>query len=92
MLEIGKSNSENIGTMSSIFFLTYAVGQLVNGILGDKIKARYLEFISYGAAAISNLAFSNAVSSIGWKNLILVWMSFMACGVIVAIYQNSKKV
>lgn len=33
---------ENIGTLSTANMLSYAVGQLVNGILGDKIKGKYL--------------------------------------------------
>lgn len=44
-----------IGNMSSIYFLTYAIGQLINGYIGDKIKARYM--ISGGLlfAGIANL-------------------------------------
>lgn len=51
----------------------------------------YLDFISYGAAAISNYAFSNAVSTIGWKKLILVWAALMMCGVVVTLFPNIKK-
>ena len=31
-----------LGTMSSVFFFTYAVGQLINGIIGDRIKSKYM--------------------------------------------------
>ena len=37
---------EYVGAISSAFFIFYALGQLVNGLLGDKIKARYM--ISFG--------------------------------------------
>ena len=45
----------------------------------------YLDFMSYMAAAVSSSLFANAVVSIGWKNLILVWLVLMAAGVIVAL-------
>ncbi|MBE6535569.1 MAG: MFS transporter [Ruminococcaceae bacterium] len=35
-----------ITTVSAVYFYVYAVGQLINGIIGDKIKARYM--ISFG--------------------------------------------
>lgn len=46
-----------IGTISSVYFIFYAVGQLINGAIGDRIKAKYM--ISFGLllAGISNLIF-----------------------------------
>lgn len=35
-------SEEYIGKVSSVFFIFYAVGQLINGAIGDKIKARYM--------------------------------------------------
>ena len=52
----------------------------------------FLDFLSYMAAAVSSNVFANAVSSIGWENLILVWMALMIVGVIVALpYQYFAK-
>ena len=45
----------------------------------------FLDFMSYMAAAAASSAFANAVSQIGWKNLILVWVVLMAAGVMVAL-------
>lgn len=45
----------------------------------------FLDFVSYSAAAAANLIFANAVTDIGWGNLILVWMGLMVIGVIVAL-------
>ena len=45
----------------------------------------FLDFLSYMAAATANVLFANAVTSIGWNNLILVWMALMIAGVIVAL-------
>ena len=45
----------------------------------------FLDFMSYMAAATANLIFANAVTAIGWGNLILVWFGLMAVGVIIAL-------
>lgn len=45
----------------------------------------FLDFVSYMSAATANLVFANAVSSIGWGNLILVWLGLMIVGVVVAL-------
>lgn len=56
MLEAGYT-SEYIGNVSSVFFVFYAVGQLINGAIGDRVKAGYM--ISFGLlfAGITNLLF-----------------------------------
>ena len=41
MIESGFSE-EYIGKISSVFFIAYAIGQLVNGAIGEKIKTRYM--------------------------------------------------
>lgn len=45
----------------------------------------FLDFLSYMAAAAANLIFANAATSIGWGNLILVWMALMIVGVIISL-------
>ncbi|MBR6694193.1 MAG: MFS transporter [Clostridia bacterium] len=44
----GVLDKDKIGTLSSLYFIVYAVGQLINGIIGDRIKAKYM--ISFGLA------------------------------------------
>lgn len=51
----------------------------------------YLDFISYGAAALANLLFANAVTQIGWENLIIVWAALMFIGIIISISNNANK-
>lgn len=51
----------------------------------------YLDFLSYAAAALANQLFANAVSSIGWGNLILVWGGLMLVGVLVAVPIRKNK-
>ena len=41
----------------------------------------FLDSMSYISAAVSNNIFGNAVASIGWNNLILVWFFLMIAGV-----------
>ena len=45
----------------------------------------FLDFMSYIAASVSSTLFANAVASIGWDNLILVWFGLMVLGIIVAL-------
>ncbi len=52
----------------------------------------YLDFMSYMAAAVSSALFANAVTGIGWKNLVLVWLALMAAGVIVALPFSNRDV
>jgi sugar phosphate permease len=46
MINSGLYSKEFIGTLSSAFFYFYAIGQLINGLLGEKINARNM--ISFG--------------------------------------------
>lgn len=52
----------------------------------------FLDFMSYLAAAIANLLFANAVTQIGWGNLILIWGVLMAVGVLIVIPRKREKV
>lgn len=56
MLESGYTE-EYIGMVSSMYFVFYAVGQLANGILGDKVKARYMLTIGLLMAGAANVLF-----------------------------------
>lgn len=49
---------DDIGLASSIYFYTYAVGQLINGAIGDKIKAKYMMSFGLAFAGICNFLFS----------------------------------
>ena len=51
----------------------------------------FLDFLSYMAAAVANLVFADAVTAIGWGNLILVWLGLMIIGVIIALPHTEKK-
>ncbi len=55
--------TEFIGSLSSLFLGFYAVGQLINGITGDKIKARYMLSFGLLLAGLGSLVFQFTVSS-----------------------------
>ncbi|MBQ1262706.1 MAG: MFS transporter, partial [Oscillospiraceae bacterium] len=57
MIEGGFTN-ESIGTLSSVFFISYACGQLINGAVGDKIKAKWMVSMGLLFAGVCNLLFS----------------------------------
>ncbi len=42
MLETGKFTKEFVGTLSSIYMIAYAVGQLINGVVGDIVKPKLM--------------------------------------------------
>lgn len=53
----------------------------------------FLDFLSYMAAALANVLFANAVTSIGWGNLVLVWIGLMVIGVVVSLpFFNPKPI
>lgn len=63
MMEEGIWTTEQIGSLSSIYFIAYAVGQLINGAIGDKIKAKYMISLGLFAAGISSLIFALCAGS-----------------------------
>ena len=57
MVASGTFTEEAIGTISSIYFICYAVGQLINGVIGDKIRASYMISLGLLLAGVSNILF-----------------------------------
>lgn len=52
----------------------------------------FLDFVSYLFSAISSVLFSDAIGSIGWTWLIVIWSALMACGVLSSfVYPSSTK-
>lgn len=63
-------SKQQVGLISTGFFWAYAVGQLVNGPLGDRLSPRRFVFVGLLASAAINLAFGSV--SI-WVLLIGLW-------------------
>lgn len=54
MISDGIFSANIIGTLSSVFFFAYAIGQLVNGLIGDVIKSKYMITIGLLLAGITS--------------------------------------
>lgn len=63
LLEDGFFLKDEVGTLSSAYFITYAVGQLINGAIGDKIKAKYMICFGLLLAGVCNILFPYIVTS-----------------------------
>ena len=57
MTEGGYFTIEQIGTLSGVYFACYAIGQLINGFIGDKIKAKYMIGLGLALAGVANVLF-----------------------------------
>ena len=84
VLAIMSSNSA-----ASMLWSVYCPSLKSTGIVSG--ATGFLDFLSYMAAAAANIIFANAASSIGWGNLILVWMGIMVIGVIISLPLNKIK-
>ena len=62
MVEAGFTEAY-IGRMSSLFFVAYAVGQLINGAIGDKIKAKYMICTGLLGASLMNFLFTQTTAT-----------------------------
>jgi len=63
MMDMGAISQNDIGVFSSTYFMCYAFGQLINGTVGDKIKAKYMVGFGLILAGISNLVFCYTLST-----------------------------
>ncbi len=54
--------SSQLGIITSAFFWCYAIGQLINGFLGDRLSARFMVFTGLFGSAVLNgiLSFSHS--------------------------------
>ncbi len=57
MINSGRYTEEFIGTLSSVYFYFYAAGQLINGLIGQKINARNMMSFGLLFAGILNFVF-----------------------------------
>ena len=55
--QTGVTSEGFVGTLSAVYFALYAVGQLVNGAIGDKIKAQYMMSLGLLLAGLSQALF-----------------------------------
>lgn len=67
---------EYIGEVTALYLLSYALGQLINGSIGDRIKAKYM--ISFGllSAGISNFVFAQLTELPNIAMIAYAWTGF----------------
>ncbi|MBQ4316952.1 MAG: MFS transporter, partial [Clostridia bacterium] len=88
MIKEGIFDKEFVGTLSSVFFIAYALGQLINGIIGDRIKAKYMMSCGLLLAGVSNYAFSFVPATPFWS-----FFAYSICGFFLSmIYAPMTKV
>lgn len=65
MIESEIFSRNALASMGSCYFFSYGIGQLINGFIGDKIKARLMVFIGLLLAGIDVIAFGLNSTVIG---------------------------
>ncbi len=58
IIEWNVLTTEAVGRLSSAYFITYAMGQLINAAIGDKIKAKFMISVGLAMTDVCNLLFS----------------------------------
>ena len=56
LTENGYMSAETVGVMGSVFFFVYAVGRIINGIIGDRVPARFMIALGLSVSAVANAA------------------------------------
>lgn len=77
------------GGASSMLYSVYCPSLKDTGSVSS--ATGFIDFLSYGAAALANLMFANAIEDIGWNNLIIVWVGLMAVGFVIVLLRKKKK-
>jgi len=57
MIGVDGFTNEYIGEVSAVYLSFYAIGQLINGSIGDKIKSKYMMTFGLILAGVTNLLF-----------------------------------
>ena len=71
------------GSVATMMYSRYCPSLYDTGLVSS--ATGFLDFMSYAAAAVSSALFANAVSDIGWQNLILVWAGLMGVGTLLVL-------
>lgn len=58
MLEQGTYTRDHLGLLSSVYLAVYAVGQLVNGLVGDRVSPRWMIPLGTALSGVGLLVFS----------------------------------
>jgi len=67
---------ERIGALTAVYLLAYAIGQLINGSIGDWIKAKYMICLGLLSAGIANFVFVYVSAMEGVSLVAYAWTGF----------------
>ena len=67
---------EYIGKVSAVYLTAYAIGQLINGTIGDWIKAKYMVAFGLMSAGIANFVFSGIAGRTDLALVAYAWTGF----------------
>ena len=65
-----------IGKVSAVYLAAYAIGQLINGMVGDWIKAKYMIAVGLMSAGIANFVFTGLVGRTDLALIAYGWTGF----------------
>ena len=65
-----------IGRVSAVYLVAYAMGQLINGTIGDWIKAKYMVAFGLMSAGIANYVFSGIAGRTDFALAVYAWTGF----------------
>jgi len=69
-------DEDGIGTLSSIFFFAYAVGQLINGVIGDYFKSKYMISLGLVISGLASIFLPNFTQNALTANILYGIMGF----------------
>ena len=65
-----------IGKVSAVYLAAYAIGQLINGTIGDWIKAKYMIAFGLMSAGVANFVFAGLVGRTDLALVAYAWTGF----------------
>lgn len=75
MIEGGIS-FDYIGKVSAVYLVAYAIGQLINGTIGDWIKAKYMVAFGLMSAGVANFVFAGLAGRTDLALVAYAWTGF----------------
>lgn len=93
MLKTNLFTKEILGTFSSIYMVFYAIGQLLNGVMGDIIKPKKMVLLGMLLAGFAAIAFSfsnNAILQMALFGLLGFALSMLRGPLIKTVSENTE--
>ena len=66
IVQNGVMDKETLGMLSSVYFMIYAFGQLINGIIGDRVRPKFMVLSGLTLSGVAAIAFSSVQTRGAW--------------------------